>query len=284
MTKSNLDIFSYTAYRPYLLDRLAEMKKQDSKYSLRFISNKLGLSSKSHLKMVADGAHNISISLTRKLADLFELKPTEKDFFLSLVRFEQAKTDEDKREALEALRTSKRFARMHQLELDQLEYYGDPLMLVLREMVDLQGFEENAKWIMPRLPFKTTAAKIRKAIARLERLDLLVRDEKGVLKQADMHISSGEGFISIAMKDFYRQKFDLAAGSLELPGDVRQVGGITMGLSREAYEKITVLFMDFINSVRAVADEDDQLEEVYQLVMGLYPLTRPLKPGPKSGV
>ena len=82
MKRTALDIYQYTDYRDYLKDRLAELKAQDRKYSLRFLAKKLGLSSNSHLKMVMDGDHNLSLELGRKLADFLNLRKQETDFFL----------------------------------------------------------------------------------------------------------------------------------------------------------------------------------------------------------
>ena len=274
MKRSNLDIYAYTDFRAFIQDRLAELKELDRKYSLRFLSNKLGLSSKSHLKMVADGKHNISEPLARKLATALGLDNGEIDFFLTLVTYGQAKDGEQRAAALEKLRSAKRFLQLHQVDLDQLDYYSDPVTLTLRELVELPDFEESSAWIGRRLPVKATAAGIRKAIEKLLRLGLLERDGDGRLRQAQTHIHSGHGFNSVALGTLYRESFQRAADSLAIPGTERYLGTILGAISKDSYDKIVRYYDEFIDKVRNVIDQDQQPEQVYQLVMGLYPLSR----------
>lgn len=273
MTKTKLNIFAYSDFREFVRDRLAELKSRDSKYSLRFISNKLGLSSKSHIKMVTDGKHNISPDLAKKLAALFGLKEGERRFFLAMVEYSQAKSVEGQCEALEEMRASRVFAQLHKLALDQYEYYADRLLLVMRELVDLEGFEESHEWISARLPFKVGKRDLKRAIDTLLNLQLLRRDDDDKLATCDRHIATENDFESLAVHEYYSQRFAEAAESLKVSEKARRLGGMTFSISEKSYHQIETIMNDSLDRIRAVVDSDEQPDEVYQFVMGFYPHT-----------
>ncbi len=106
MKPTKYNLFEYTDYRAFLKDRLEELKNGDGngRYSYRSLANRLGLSSKSHLKMVVDGDRHLSEELARKLAKVLKLNTREADFFVELVRFAKARNDERKQEILARLR------------------------------------------------------------------------------------------------------------------------------------------------------------------------------------
>lgn len=273
MKRSQLDIFEYTDFRAWLKDRFSELKASDKKYSLRYLARKMGLSSNSHLKMVMDGSHNMSIDLARKVARFFILNKQETDFFVNLVKYGQARNTREKSEALDELRKVSQFVKLHQLELDQFDYYNDKLTLILRELVVLPDFKEDTKWIARQLPFKATAGEIHKAIDKLVRLKLLSRDEDGTLFVTNPHVTTGNSIDKVALRSYYMNGFSDAAGSLEMPGTYRHVGGITMAISRKTYDKIVNHFQEFLNVIRSEVSADERPDSVYQLVLGLHPLT-----------
>ena len=219
MKRSKLNIFDYTDFRCFLRDRLGEMKEQDKKYSLRYLSNKMGLASKSHLKMVADGARNLSPELAEQMASVFGLNEQETGFFLVLIRFGQAKSLSEQQDALAELRKRRRFLAVHQLKLDRFDYLSDPLTLALREMVTFADFQENPDWIQKRLPKKFSKTKILEAIDKLLRIGLLFRQQDGSLAVAQKHQHTGDDFRSTALKLFYQNAFRQAAQSLTQPAD-----------------------------------------------------------------
>ncbi len=273
MKRSKLDIYEYSNFRAYIKDRFMELKSWDKKYSLRYLAKRLDLSSNSHLKMVMDGDHNLSIRLAKKLAHFYRLSRQEADFFLALVQYGQAKSTREKSEALDELRRVSHFARIHQLELDQFDYYNDKLMLILRELVALPDFKEESRWISTQLPFKATKREISTSIEKLLRLKLLKRNAGGELKASYPHITTGSSFDGVAIKGYYMNGFSMAADSLELDGERRQVGGMTMAISKETYKRIVGHFNEFMNMIRTEIGADQNPEEVYQLVMGFHPLT-----------
>ena len=69
----------------------------------------------------------------------------------------------------------------------------------------------------------------------------------------------------------------LAAPALELPTSERNFSGVTMGVSKETYDRIVNLLDEFRSKVIAIAAEDKNIEQVYRLNLQLFPLTRNIK-------
>lgn len=274
MKRLRYDIYEYTDYRVYLKARLEELKAQDRKYSLRFLAKRLGLKSNSHLKMVMDGDHNLSESLARRLAEFLEMSEAESEFFLALVNYCQARSTQEQALALEELRRRRRFSKLHRTALDQFDYLNDVLTLTLREMVALPDFSPDPAWIAPRLVERAAPSEIEAALEKLVRLGLLQRDEAGRYTQTTPHLHTGHGFGPIVLRGYYQGAFARAAASIDLDGEERYVGGMSMAVSRATYERIVEHFNVFMDTVRREVDADEAPERVYQFVAGLSPLSR----------
>src|SRR5438045_8662218 len=94
MEKPNL--FEYEDYRKYLKDLYDFQKKNRRSFSFRFFSHHAGFTSPNYLKLVMDGARNLTEESIQKFANGFKLNQQETDFFKNLVFFTQAKTSEEK--------------------------------------------------------------------------------------------------------------------------------------------------------------------------------------------
>ena len=57
------------------------------------------------------------------------------------------------------------------------------------------------------------------------------------------------------------------------------MSGITMGLTRRAYERIKKELADFRRRIVAIASEEDETEQVYRLNLQLFPLSERLENG-----
>lgn len=55
------------------------------------------------------------------------------------------------------------------------------------------------------------------------------------------------------------------------------MSGVTIGLTRQAYEKIRKEIAEFRRRIVAIATEDDETEQVYRLNVQLFPLSERLE-------
>lgn len=274
MKRTRLNIFGYTDFKCFLADRMAELKRENDKFTRSYFSGKLGLSSRSYLSMVIDGSRKLSAAMTRKMCAVLALTREETVFFLDLVQFNQAPDTEAKTEALDKLRHSRRFLKVHQLEMDQFDCLGDPLTLTLREMASLQDFKDDEDWISRRLPGRIGKKKIRQALERLKRVGWLEEDRDGRLRPLHKHQASGVQLGLAPLRAYHLRMLQKAAEAMELPTDLRYFRGLTMSIPTELYGRIVEETYDYIDRVRALVDAGKNCEHVYQLEMSLFPLTK----------
>ena len=75
----------------------------------------------------------------------------------------------------------------------------------------------------------------------------------------------------------HRQMGELGVQSLDqVPVKERDVSGLTIGISEEAYEKIIKEIAEFRRRVSSIVLEDSGEERVYRLNVQLFPLTKTL--------
>ena len=274
MRRTRLPIFEYTDFRRFLEDRLAELRNEDAKYSRRYICKRLELAGNNYLKLIIDGARNLTEPVARKLVSAIGLRKDEASFFLDLVRYNHAKSIEAKAEALETLKKNRRFRDIHQLQLDHLAYMVDPLTLALREMVNYPDFREDPAWIAKQLTFKASRVQIEAGLEKLIGLELIKRDDRGRLQATYLHTATGDKLGSVPLRMFHRTMLEFAQRAIELPVETRYFRGLTMSIPAELYPKIVDEYCRFVEKVRAMVDGGDDCDHVYHLETGLFPLAR----------
>ena len=274
MIKTKLNIYSYSDYRIFLYDRLSELKEINSKYSRRYFIRALNLSSSNYLKRIIDGSRNLSDRLAKKLTVVLGLSKDEERFFFKLKSYNQAKTTLERKEALKNLRRSRLFKDVHKLDMGEFDYYSDPLMVALREMVGLYDFKEDPAWIASRLSFKASKERIIEALKQLQVSGHLVRDQKKKLCAARTHQSTGEHFGSLTLRTYHLNMLKLGADSIELPSDQRYFQGLSFSVPASAYDQITDEMQLLADKIRQIVDESEKTDMVYHMEMVFFPLTK----------
>lgn len=93
----SINIFDYDSYRTYLSDFYNQQKTNKTGFTYANFAKKVGLKSPNYYKLVMDGEKNLTPENTVRFANGLELKELEVDFFETLVNFNQAKLDLEKK-------------------------------------------------------------------------------------------------------------------------------------------------------------------------------------------
>jgi uncharacterized protein (TIGR02147 family) len=91
-----INLYQYTDYREYLIAYFNGRKKTDSKFSHRYLSRRLGLSSPNFIMMVMQGKRNLTRPLAFKISEEFKHNSKEAEYFESLIGFAQGETTSEK--------------------------------------------------------------------------------------------------------------------------------------------------------------------------------------------
>src|SRR5262249_34409505 len=138
-----LSVYGYTDFRVYLRDFYAFRKDGQHGYSFRTFSKSAGFSSPNILKLVIDGERNISPEATQKFVKALGLKGQMGEYFATLVRMNQAKSDPDKEYYFSILQKLTPQAKRRDLNAEGLKYVSHWLYPVIREMVALKDFRDD---------------------------------------------------------------------------------------------------------------------------------------------
>ena len=79
----------------------------------------------------------------------------------------------------------------------------------------------------------------------------------------------------VAVRTLHRQMGEFALDAIEgVAQTERHFSGLTLGITRDAYEKIVQEIAECRKRIIAIAREDEATEEVYRLNMQFFPMTK----------
>ena len=231
------------------------------------------MTSPNFLKLVIDGKRNLSATSAERFATALELSSTETAFFRELVGFGQARTATEKNRHFERIGAYRQHRAVCALERHQFEYLSHWWYPAIRELVACEGFVDDPEWIAGRLVPAITAAQARQALDLLQALGFVDRDERGRLRQRTPLLSTGPEVRSLAVGNFHRQMMERAAASIDLVDrDLRDISGVTIALSPEAFQRVKQKIVELRAELLALSAGDDRPTRVVQVNFQLFPL------------
>jgi uncharacterized protein (TIGR02147 family) len=276
------EIIEYTDYRKFIQDYYDE-RKRSSAFTWRDFARDAGFSSAVYLKYVCEGKKNLSVGAAGSVASAMGLAGYEQVYFVLMVSYAHAKGDEAKRAAFEERCALARAHKVRVLGKEEFDYFKSWKNPVLRELAPhMPGAKplEMARACKQ----KISAAEVSETLDFLVRAKLLKKDRSGNYRQTDKSISMGSvDAVPVAARDMQRQMGEFAVKALDLPLSERDMSGLTLGLTRRAYERIKKELADCRRRIVAIAAEDDETEQVYRLNLQLFPMTEKLDKEKKFG-
>ena len=267
------DILEYTNYRQYIADYYAD-KKAKSAFTWQEFARAAGFSSPVYLKYVSEGRFNLSDEAAFRVAVAMHLVDYEQEYFCEMVKFDHAKKDSDKKAAFNKMLAIAEAHKAKILEGEAFRFFGDWKNPVLRELAPaMPGAKPLA--LAHACRAKVSAAEVTETLNFLVKAGLLQKDEDGNYKQTEKSVTTGPMEVTpLAVRNLHRQMGEFALDTIEgVPQDKRQFSGVTVGVTREAYEEIVQEIAEFRKRVIAIATRDSATDEVYRLNMQFFPMT-----------
>jgi len=269
------EIVEYTDYRKYIQDYYDE-RKRNSAFSWQEFARNAGFSSAVFLKYVSEGKKNLSVSAAGSVATAMGLVGFEYDYFILMVSYAHAKSNEAKKAAFEERCALANAHKVRVLGDEEFKYFKSWKNSVIRELAPhMPGAKplEIAHACKP----KISAAEVSETLDFLVKAKLLKKDKSGNYQQTDKAIKMAPvEAVPLAARDLQRQMGEFALKSIDLPIAERMMSGYTLGLTRRAYERIKKETEDYYRRVVAIATEEDETEQVYRLNVQLFPLSERL--------
>jgi uncharacterized protein (TIGR02147 family) len=272
-------IYEYLDFRTYLHDYYESEKEHGNNFSYRTWSERAGFKARDFILRVIQGNSRLSDHSTDALARAMDLSTAEAGYFRELVRYDQAKTFDERERSYDLLhgmhvRFKPRIdARI--LPHDYFEFYSEWYHAAIRSIISSYEFSGDYAWLAEQVYPPVSVAKARKSVALLEKLGLVKRDASGRFMITDTDITTGDEVKKGALLRFYHKGMDLMMNALEkLPMDKRHVSGMTVGISEGSYSKIIETVKAFRQNIARIAKEEQNPDRVYQINVHAFPMSR----------
>lgn len=251
---------------------------------MRDISEKAEFGSPSFLKMMIDGERSLSDKSAAKICDVFHIKKREKEYFMTLVHFNQCDNPDEKRRLLEQLNSLRPKITYSKEKALQARYLAHDYYACIREMVLLKDFKENAKWIAAKCLPRIKPQEARDALADLIDMGLLKRNSDGRLVQAELVLDTGrEANVSEAF-GFHEAVLNKARKYLSLlEQKSRDFSALTIPLDTKLEKEIRDRIYKFQNEILDLINQPGlEYNTVYQLNVQFFPVTHEVNPKDKD--
>lgn len=239
--------------RGRLQSELLERYRKNPRYSLRAYARSLSVEP-SALSKILRGKRRISPLMQYRLGLKMKLSAHELKELAS-------------RESSEAM-------LFDDLPADAFEAIADWYHCAILELTRVKGFRSDSRWIARALEISVPEANV--AIERLERLGMIKRDTDGSIKPTKVNNSIADtSYLTEAARRFQTQVLVKALEAMEqVEQGKRENSGMTMAIDVSKLPDVERIIRRFRRSLCKFLEGGERKDEVYQLVVALYPLSR----------
>ncbi len=269
-------IYDYIDYRKFIVDYYQEQKASCG-FTWRNFACAACFKNPVYLKQVSDGKYNLSKDAAPRVALSMKLNKVQAQFFCLLVEFGNARGRKEKSNAYRKLLEISREHKVKILGSDYFTYFNSWKNPVLRELAPMMPGAAPLAMAHALRP-QISAAEIRKSLQFLEKKHLLVMDSKGRYRQTDKVISMGSyEIVPLVATNIQREMAAFAMEAIDgLPVKERDISGITMSLSKEAYKKVAHQIAVCRKNIMDIVRKDHNESRIYRVNFQLFPLTEDL--------
>ncbi len=267
------DILEYTSYRQYIADYYAD-RKAKSAFTWQDFTRAAGFSSPVHLKYASEGRLNLSDAAAGRVARAMNLVDYECDYFCEMVKFDNAKTDAEKKVVFGRMLAIADAHKAKILEGDSFRYFESWKNPVLRELAPSMPGAKPLALARACRP-SITAAEVSETLNFLVKAGLLKKDDEGRYIQTDKFVTTGPLDVTpMAVRGMHRQMGEFALEAIEgIAQNERHFSGLTLGLTHKAFEEIVQEIDACRKRIAAIATRETEIDDVYRLNMQLFPIT-----------
>ena len=268
------DIYGTLDYRAWLRDWFDAKKAQNPRFSHRAFVRRTGQKSPSLLADVIGGRRNLTPAGIDGFVKALGLTGLRESFFRELVQLDQAKTADERAEALERITATRHFRKAQRLEGASLRFLSHWSYPAVHELAGCSAFRDDPAWIASQVRPAITEPQAREALEVLETLELLVRDAQGVLRQGPGTLTTPHQAASAVSFLYHRGMNARAEEALgAFPAKERHFCGVTVSIPESMMPRLKAEIDAFQERMLALCDDAPDAERVVQLYLQLFPLS-----------
>lgn len=266
------NVFAYFDSRRFLRDAQQEIKTRRRAFTLEFLGAQVGLKSKGHVSLILKGEKNIPDEKIPLFAKALELDERETAFFTHLVHFNQASTHRERKLHLDRMVSQMRIAdrKLVPKQYALCETWWHPVVHEILRIKDIKNeWSKLASTLRPTI----TPEQAEESVQLLEEIGLVKQDANGFWKPTDVVVTFGEGWKSVAVREFQRHSIEMAQGALErFPVAERDISQVTLSIGPDSFQELKERLSLFRREALALARHDKNPDRVCHLNLSLFPV------------
>jgi len=268
-------VYDYLDHRRFLADWFRAKKKANSRYSYRLFAQKAGQRSPSLLHHIIEGKRNLTAATTEAFIGAIGFHSAEARFFRLLVELDQGKTADERNAVWEQISSTRRFRQARKIEGASFEFLSTWYLPAIHELAQRPDFVDDPDWIAATLRPRITTAQARAAVEQLLTLGLFVRDDDGVLMQAEASVVTPPEVTHLAVENYHRGMLQRATDAIEaFEPQERHLIAITVAAPEHLVARMKDEANSFLERMMNLCDAStDDADRVYQLNLQLFPLS-----------
>ncbi|MBF0350249.1 MAG: TIGR02147 family protein [SAR324 cluster bacterium] len=258
----NLDIYQYQDCRSLLKDYFEKCQELDKRYSFRYFSKTLGLSSPGYIQAMLQGKKPVSDRLMENMIHLLGLKKETRAYFEMLVRLDRVDFNSPLyQEYYQAIQTI-RSKHLQVKSLDEAQYncISSWYHWVIREMAMMQGASLKVQWLKRCLNrfVPITGKQIMRIVEDLKEARLL-EETDGSLVVKDPVVNLGDETSAMMLKRYHMGAMEQGILSLNNKAKDRDYGSVLVATNPEkiqlAREKLRKTRREIMEILQASPEE-----------------------------
>jgi uncharacterized protein (TIGR02147 family) len=273
--KTPLKVECFTDLRTFLMAHTQFKKDTNPQWTYGLWAKQLNLKSTSSITKVVRGQREAGDELTQKLVQYFKFNSHETEYFRDLVSINKIKKNPQLYVLLlEKMAKNKPGAMSHVLNEKTFSIISNWYCLALREMVRLDQFKEDPRWISKQMAFKVKPSDLKIALDNLIEAKLIVRNKKGRLELTQERVKTDDDVAIEGIKRYHEQMSLNAAKAVRLfEVDVREFNSSTFLFSQKNIEAAKRAIREFKTQFVRLFEEPSG-EQVYQMQIQFFPVTK----------
>ncbi len=272
-----VSVFSYISYQDFLTDLFDATKREKPHFSHRFLASRLDLSSSGYMIAVMKGNRKLTEKLALRIVDYFKLSSKESDYFLLLVRYTHAKSQDEKQYLFNRIIKLKNRV-VKDITPEYYRFYEKWYYSAIREVIATMEFNDDFASLSKHLIPAISVSEAKEAVQLLEQLGFIKRDENGIYSRVNQVISTGSSWSSPAIENLQMTLSDLAKESLgKFDKGEREMSNLTLSISRDNIGVIKDKIKELRREILELAAADPTPDSVIQCNFQVFPLTRELE-------
>jgi uncharacterized protein (TIGR02147 family) len=267
-------VFEFIDYRQFLKHFYGQKKAESRYFSFRYFAQKAGINSSSFLKHVMDGRRNLTPAACEKFQGALGLSAKEATYFRHLVSFNQARTAAEKQEHYAVLRSLAGNVKETVLKAAQYDYFANWYTPVVRELVCILDFKNDAGALGRAVQPPIGAVEARKAVHLLEKLGMIRRRQDGRYEQTATAVTADDSVTSLAQRQYVATMMLRSNEAVQaFEKKERHTSTVTLGISAPTFEMLSAEIEAFKDRVKSIVNQDQASTRVYQLNLALFPVS-----------